>query len=98
MDNGRIVAVAGYRIAEFLAWGKTFYLDDLIVPASERRHGYGGRILDWLLQEAVNLGCSQFHLDSGTQRHAAHRLYLGRKLQISSFHFSRATVQTTADS
>jgi GNAT superfamily N-acetyltransferase len=88
IHDDRIVAAAGFRVAEFLAWGKTFYLDDLIVPASVRRQGYGGRMLDWLLQEAINLECAQFHLDSGTHRHDAHRLYLSRKLRISSFHLS----------
>lgn len=87
-DGGRIVAVAGYRVAEFLAWGRAFYVDDLVTAASARRHGYGGRLLDWLLQQARESGCDQFHLDSGVQRFDAHRLYMSRKLQISSHHFS----------
>lgn len=84
-----VVAVAGYRLAEYLAWGRTFYVDDLVTPAAARHQGYGGAMLDWLLARARELGCDQFHLDSGVQRHDAHRLYLGRKLQISSHHFSR---------
>lgn len=89
LDQGQVVAAAGYRVAEFLAWGKTFYLDDLITLSSARKSGHGGALMDWLLQEAKNLGCRQFHLDSGTHRHDAHRLYMSRKLQISSFHFSK---------
>lgn len=87
-DGGRIAAAAGYRIAEFLAWGRAFYVDDLVTAASARRRGYGGRLLDWLLQQARESGCDQFHLDSGVQRFDAHRLYMSRKLQISSHHFS----------
>ena len=35
LDQGQVVVAAGYRVAEFLAWGITFYLDDLItVPAA----------------------------------------------------------------
>ena len=35
LDQSQVVAAAGYRVAEFLAWGITFYLDDLIkVPAA----------------------------------------------------------------
>lgn len=83
-----VVAVAGYRIAEFLAWGRTFYVDDLVTISSARRHGLGSGLLDWLIDQARNSGCRQFHLDSGVQRHDAHRLYLGRKLMISSHHFS----------
>lgn len=89
LDQNQVVAAAGYRVAEFLAWGKTFYVDDLVTASSARKKGYGSALLDWLLKEAKNLDCKQFHLDSGTHRHDAHRLYMGRKLQISSHHFSK---------
>jgi GNAT superfamily N-acetyltransferase len=88
-SQNEIVAVAGYRVAEFLAWGRTFYVDDLVCRSAFRERGYGGKLLDWLLEKAKELSCDQFHLDSGVTRHDAHRLYLGRKLQISSHHFSR---------
>ena len=29
--QNEVVAAAGYRVAEFLAWGRTFYVDDLIL-------------------------------------------------------------------
>lgn len=89
LDQGQVVAAAGYRVAEFLAWGVTFYVDDLITVSSARKNGYGGALLDWLLKEAKNLDCKQFHLDSGTHRHDAHRIYMNRKLHISSHHFSK---------
>ena len=89
LDQGQVVAAAGYRVAEFLAWGVTFYVDDLITVSSARKNGYGGALLDWLLKEAKNLDCKQFHLDSGTHRHDAHRIYMSRKLHISSHHFSK---------
>lgn len=85
--QGQVVAAAGYRVAEFLAWGRAFYVDDLITLAASRRLGYGGKLLDWLMAKAQELSCDQFHLDSGVQRHDAHRLYLSRNLQISSHHF-----------
>lgn len=87
-SQNEVVAVAGYRVAEFLAWGRTFYVDDLVCRSAFRERGYGGKLLDWLLEKARELSCDQFHLDSGVTRHDAHRLYLGRKLQISSHHFS----------
>ncbi|MDS4031538.1 MAG: GNAT family N-acetyltransferase [Candidatus Contendobacter sp.] len=89
ISNNQIVAAAGYRIAEFLAWGRIFYVDDLISRSVFRKRGYGGMLLDWLLDKAMELSCDQFHLDSGVTRHDAHRLYLSRKLQISSHHFSK---------
>ena len=89
IEEDQVVAAAGYRIAEYLAWGRMLYVDDLICRSAFRNRGYGGKLLDWLLEKARASGCTQFHLDSGVHRHDAHRLYLGRKLQISSHHFSK---------
>lgn len=89
-NEGGVVAAAGYRIAEFLAWGRAFYVDDLITLSTARKQGYGGKLLDWLTEKANELSCDQFHLDSGCQRYDAHRLYMSRKMQISSHHFSMA--------
>lgn len=85
---GRVVSVAGYRVAEYLAWGRILYVDDLVTAAASRCAGRGGALLDWLIARARELGCAQFHLDSGVVRHDAHRLYLGRKLSITSHHFA----------
>jgi GNAT superfamily N-acetyltransferase len=88
----QVAAAAGYRVAEFLAWGKTFYVDDLVTSSFARKRGHGGRLLDWLIDKARELSCDQFHLDSGVQRHDAHRLYLGRKMRITAHHFARELV------
>ena len=85
-----IKAVAGYRISESLAWGKFLYIDDLVSAESERSKGYGGALLRWLEEEARANGCSELHLDSGTQRLAAHRFYLANKMDIVFFHFKKA--------
>lgn len=95
-NEGQVVAAAGYRIAEFLAWGRTFYVDDLITLSTVRKQGYGGVLLDWLMKKANDLSCDQFHLDSGCQRHDAHRLYMCRKMQISSHHFSKVLAHGVA--
>ncbi len=87
-----VVAAAGYRVAEFLAWGKAFYLDDLATHSGARKKGYGGLLLDWLLEEAEREGCGQFHLDSGSQRYDAHRLYMSRHMSILAHHFVREIV------
>lgn len=84
----QIAAVAGYRLIETLSWGRTLYVDDLITSSSVRKQGYGGRLMDSLMQTARDLSCAQFHLDSGMQRHDAHRLYLNHALQINAHHFS----------
>ena len=87
-DQDSVVAAAGYRIAEFLAWGRALYIDDLVTVERSRGTGYGGELLDWLIALAPERGCDAVHLDSGVQRYAAHRLYMRRKLAISSHHFS----------
>lgn len=86
--DGHPVALAGYRVAEFLAWGRVFYVDDLVTAAAARGAGHGGRLMDWLIAEARQRGCAEFHLDSGVHRFSAHRLYHSRRLEISSHHFS----------
>src|SRR5437868_2548201 len=46
---GRVTSAAGYRITNFLAWGKVLYIDDLITLPEETRRGYAGMLLDWLI-------------------------------------------------
>ena len=86
------VAVAGFRVAHSLAWGRHLYVDDLSTLPQARRHGHAAELLAWLQAEARTLGCEQLHLDSGTgpQRFAAHRLYHRHGLAIHSHHFARA--------
>lgn len=87
-DGTHVVSAAGYRISEFLAWGKVLYIDDLTTLASSRQRGHAGSLLDWLLAHARQQGCDAVHLDSGHQRHAAHRLYLNKGFVLSSHHFA----------
>lgn len=86
--DGAVVAVAGYRIYTNLFMGKTLYVDDLVTSASARSKGYGEAMLSWLRTLAGENDCMYLHLDSGTQRHRAHRFYLAQGLDIASFHFS----------
>jgi GNAT superfamily N-acetyltransferase len=89
--DGDAAAVAGFRLVHHLAWGRTLYVDDLSSRAAARGRGHAGALLDWLLDEAARLGCDQFHLDSGVlpERTDAHRLYLNKRLQVTSLHFAR---------
>ena len=87
LEDNEVKAAAGYRITESLAWGKYFYVDDLITNESSRRQGYASVIWDWLVTQAKLEGCEKFHLDSGVHRHDAHRFYLKGGLDISCHHF-----------
>lgn len=86
--QSQVVAAAGYRVTEMLAWGKTLYVDDLISTESARGHGFASRLFDWLVDEARRLDCDEFHLDSGVHRHVAHRFYLHKGMDITSHHFA----------
>src|SRR5262245_37217519 len=39
-SNNRVQACAGFRVAEYLAWGKAMYVDDLIADEQTRGKGY----------------------------------------------------------
>jgi GNAT superfamily N-acetyltransferase len=89
-DRGEVVAVAGFRASECLAWGRFIYVDDLVTSPRERSKGYGRAMLSWLLEHARSLGCDELHLDSGVQRFGAHRFYLREGMDITSHHFTIA--------
>jgi GNAT superfamily N-acetyltransferase len=91
-DADRPVACAGFRISEWLAWGKTLYVDDLVALESHRGQGFAERLMRWMIDLAVREGCLEFHLDSGTHRLPAHRFYHRLGLSIASFHFVRKLV------
>jgi GNAT superfamily N-acetyltransferase len=84
-------AVAGFRVNEFLAWGRHLYVDDLVTAEVHRGRGHADRLFAWLEEEARRAGCTQLHLDSGLgeDRRDAHRFYFRHGLRIASFHFAR---------
>lgn len=87
-DSGEVRAVAGYRVTEMLRTGLMLEVDDLVTDAGARSGGYGKALMNWLVAEAAALGCSVLELDSGVQRHAAHRFYFREGMHILGFHFS----------
>lgn len=87
-----VVAVAGFWIRENLAWGRFLYVDDLVTLASHRSQGVGSRFLAWLREYAIQEGCQQLHLDSGTQRKDAHRFYEREGVSLFGYHFAENLV------
>jgi GNAT superfamily N-acetyltransferase len=85
--ENEVRAVAGYRILESLFSGKFLYVDDLVTRESDRSRGFGGELLDWLVEQARAHGCENLELDSGVQRFDAHRFYFSQRMSISSYHF-----------
>ena len=85
--SNSVVAVAGFRLGENLAWGRFLYVDDLVTLLEHRSKGYGAKLLSWLKEQAAKEGCEQMHLDSGIQRKEAHRFYEREGMTMASFHF-----------
>jgi len=85
---GEVVALAGFRVLENLAWGRFLYVDDLVTSEARRSQGHGEALFDWLVARARAEGCAQLHLDSGVHRFGAHRFYLARRMDITSHHFA----------
>lgn len=83
-----VPAVAGFRVLEYLAWGKIVYIDDLVTQESARKNGYAKVLMDAIVATAKAENCQAVHLDSGYQRNAAHRFYLKYGFELGSHHFA----------
>ena len=88
-DGGEVTAVAGFRIGENLPDGVHLHVDDLVTDEYRRSGGHGALLMEWLEGVARENGCAVLTLESGVQRHAAHRFYLRRRMEIRAHHFVR---------
>jgi GNAT superfamily N-acetyltransferase len=88
-SENAVCSVAGYRVTENLAYGKFLYVDDLVTRADQKRNGFAGMLMNWLVEQAREQECAALVLDSGVQRFEAHRFYLGHRMDITSHHFFR---------
>ena len=85
--DGRCVGAAGWRIVATTYSIRKLYVDDLVTTAAARSGGVGRARLEELERRARAAGCAVLDLDSGVQRHDAHRFYLRERMAISSHHF-----------
>jgi GNAT superfamily N-acetyltransferase len=83
-----VKAVAGIRVAEWLAKGKYLEIEDLVTRDGDRSKGYGGLLFDWTVEYALQQGCSHVRLVSHVKRFDAHRFYLNKKMAIEAHYFS----------
>jgi GNAT superfamily N-acetyltransferase len=97
-EDGEVdaAAVAGFRIAHNLAWGRFLYVDDLVTRAALRGRGHADAVMAWVEREARRQGCGELHLDSGVgaDREDAHRFYFRHGMRIASYHFIRPLQET----
>lgn len=88
-EDSTAAAICGYRYLQNLFTGKHIYIDDLGTLPSHRGKGYGSMLLDFVFEEAKSRGFKVVTLDSGHQRHTAHRLYLNKGFRIEAHHFGK---------
>jgi GNAT superfamily N-acetyltransferase len=86
--DGDVKAVAGLRIAEWLANGRYLEIEDLVVKEEARSNGYGGELFDWIAALAKREECEHVRLVSHVRRFDAHRFYLNKKMMIEAHYFS----------
>ncbi len=87
-EEGKGVSFCGYRITTMLHRGRSIYIDDLCTLPEARGKGHAKALLDHVLKEAEKEDLQSIHLDSGHQRHDAHRLYLNFGFKITAHHFA----------
>jgi GNAT superfamily N-acetyltransferase len=87
-EGETIFALAGFRCLHTMAWGHVLYVDDLVALASAHRTGLGTALLKYLQDEARRRGCAAVHLDTGYQRHLAHRAYLRNGFRLDCHHMA----------
>ena len=88
IDAGQVVCVAVWRLIE-KAEGRRLIVDDLVSDHSTRSKGAGRVMLGWLEEKARAFACCALALDSGVQRHAAHRFYFREGMNISAYSFRK---------
>jgi GNAT superfamily N-acetyltransferase len=81
--------VAGWRIVAAMVAIRKLYVDDLVTTESCRGRGVGRFLLGALVERAKESGCVVLDLDSGLERHDAHRFYEREGFERTSFHFAR---------
>ena len=88
-DGDRCVGVAGWRVLALTFAIRKLYVDDLVTVSDGRSKGVGHALLAELETRARAAGCTVLDLDSGVQRHDAHRFYFRERMHISSHHFTK---------
>lgn len=89
VDGDAVRGLAVWRVLEKTFTRREFYVDDLVTDSAQRSAGVGRALLAWCEARARELRCTQFALDSGTQRQQAHKFYFREGLVITSFHFGK---------
>lgn len=88
-EGDQMVGALGYRITDDLNWGRTFYIDDLMVEYTRWREGIGSALLEHARTVASEAGCDQIRLCSALNRHDTHKFYMISGMKASSMQFTQ---------
>jgi GNAT superfamily N-acetyltransferase len=83
-------AVIGFKVTENLVWGRYLYIEDVVTRPSGRGKGHAPNLMEWVLAQGREAGCTSAHLNSGTgaDRRGAHRFYFNSGMRIAAHHFA----------
>jgi ribosomal protein S18 acetylase RimI-like enzyme len=87
-EDGKPVALAGYRRLDNLVHGRFIYVDDLITDESARGRGHGERLLAELCTRGREENCGRLALDTALANALAQRFYFRFGLLARGLHFS----------
>ena len=87
--DGKVSGIAVFRIIENTYSGRELYCDDLVTDEALRSTGVGHALIDYMEKIAIDRACDCLTLDSGTQRHQAHKFYFREGMTVPAFHFSK---------
>jgi GNAT superfamily N-acetyltransferase len=89
LDGTEVCGVAVYRVYENTFQGRQLYIDDLVTNERQRSSGVGRALIAYLEQKARAANLENLALDSGTQRHQAHKFYYREGMIVTAFHFGK---------
>lgn len=90
VQDEQVVGLAGYRELENLLYGRFVYVDDLVISPALQRSGLGGQLLDQVRQQARQMDCDHFVLDTGLHMALAQRFYFRQGLLARGMHFTQS--------
>lgn len=90
VQDEQIVGLAGYRELENLLYGRFVYVDDLVISPALQGSGLGGQLLDQVRQQARQMDCDHFVLDTGLHMALAQRFYFRQGLLARGMHFTQS--------
>lgn len=75
-DDGFVIGIANYLVHESTSHlSPICYLQDLFVDPAIRGEGVGGRLIDWLVDEACRCGWSRLYWNTKENNYRARALY-----------------------